>query len=314
MVLVLLREASMPDRRSFVVVPSFVAVLLLSTAVSPAVAGSRTFIFTPADVLTMVDEFNATVMARSASLGRAVAIRRGAIMIAGKSCPSLAADPRRRVTRFRVLDGAARAALVAGKTRVNYALGDVLATLGADLWLPPATSRTRQAAWVAEPAVEGMTGFATAGFARGDETGALTFETNPDAAASFLVGVSLANAPVTEPTNLVMAVTTEVPPTRPGRRPKRTECFLLAPAHTADLQALVDLVTGTPLPDTVRARLNTSLRYATYWLARDQPQRAARNVKRFAYDVASRSGNGVPVDAAEVLLTRAIVVFEALGF
>jgi len=305
----LLFVASMPGFRSFAVVPLLAAVLLLSTTVvALAAAEHRTFVFSPGDVLTVVDEFNATVLARSASLGRAVAIRRGAVVLAGKSCPSLATDPARRVTRFRVLDGAARAALLGGKTRVNYALGEALATLGADFWRPPATGRTRQTAWVAEPAVEGVTGFAS-----GDESGALTFEIGPDAAASFLVNLTLADAPVTEPTNLVMAVTTEMPPARPGRRPKQTECFLLAPAYTADLQALVDLVAATPLPDTVRGRLNTSLRYATSWLARDQPQRAARNVKRFAYDVASRSGKEVPIDAAEMLLTRAIMVFEALG-
>lgn len=304
----------MPGRRSYGVVPFVAALLLCSTSVSPAAAGQRTFILAPADVLTMVDDFNATVLARSASLGRAVAIRRGALSLAGKSCPSLAADPKRMVTRFRVLDGGARAALVGGGRRPNRALGDALTALGADLWLPPAAGRTRQASWVAEPAVEGMTGFATRGFARGDETGALTFATGADAAAaSFVVGVTLADAPVTEPTNLVVGVTTEVPPTRPGRRPTQTECFLLAPMYTADVQALVDLVAATPLPDTVRGRLNTSLRYAAHWLARDQPQRAARNVKRFAYDVASRSGNQVSVDAAEVLLMRAVRVFEALG-
>jgi hypothetical protein len=306
----LLLPVTVMQGRSFVVVPLLAVTLLLSAAgISSAAVERRTFIFTPSDVLAAVDQFNATVLAHSASLGRAVKIRRGAVVLAGKSCPSLATDPARRVTRFRVLDGATRAALLGGKkTRVNYALGDALATLGADFWRPPAAGQTRQMTWAPEPAANGVTGFAS-----GDESGALTFENRSDTAASFLVNLTLADAPVTGPTNLVMAVTTEMPPTRPGRRPKQTECFLIAPAYTADLQALVDLVTATPLPDGVRARLNTSLRYATSWLARGAPQRAARNVKRFAYDVARRAGKEVEIDAAEMLLTRAIMVIEALG-
>jgi len=276
-------------------------------------AAERTFVWSANDIITAVDDFNAALLEHSPRLGRAVVIRRGSLSLARQSCPSLTADPARVVTRVRVLDGPARAALIEGR-RTNSVLGDALASMGGVLWFPPATGRVRQPSWVAEPVTNGVAEFATAGFATGEQLGALTVNAGADDTAAFMARVSVYGATGSRSTKLVLAVTTELPPKRPRRRPKRTECFLLMPVEAADVRALVDLLAATPLTGTARSRLSTSLDYALYWLGKDQPQRAARSVKRFAGDVSGLLATEMPSDAGEEILMRSLAVIEALGF
>jgi hypothetical protein len=104
-----------------------------------------------------------------------------------------------------------------------------------------------------------------------------------------------------------------VPALRPGRPPKRTECFLLAPAYPTDLQALFELLAATELADTTRERLSTVLATAAGNLEKGERARAMRAVKNFAVQVADRSADEIAPAAAEALTTRALAVIEALG-
>jgi hypothetical protein len=283
--------------------------LTLMTAV-PVVAAERTFVLSPADLARMMNEFSAAALGKSGSLGRQVGVHGNAIRFFGRICQPLTGGY--AASRVRVLDGAGRAALLAGP-RPNLALGSALQSMGADAWGPPATARTHQPSWVSEAAGPGTVGFAIAGFATGDPTGTLGAAAVGNAAPSFLVGVDLTPDFATKPAALVLALTTELPPSRPGRMPKRSECFLIGSAYPADVQALAELLAATTLPAATRTRLENIVEDAIVWLRKEQPQRAARAAKRFALAVASRSGSEIPGDAAEQMVMRALLVSDALG-
>ncbi|MGH7893498.1 MAG: hypothetical protein ACREQL_02465 [Candidatus Binatia bacterium] len=289
------------------------ALVLPVALFSPAVAAERTFLFTAADILNMVDEFNAAVLAHSAALGGAARIRGGAVALAGRRCPSLMVHPERRATRLRVLDGPARAAALAAHPPSKKLLA-ALEAMGATAWSPPGRGRTRRTSWTTEPTDPGITGFATIGYANGDPTGGISAVASADIDASFLVSVDLTTSPGTAPADLVLAMTTELPPTAAGRRPKRTECYLLATSETVDLAALVDLLAAAPIMEPTRTQLGTILSEVGNWLAKRRPDRAALLAKRFAIRVARLSATDVPPDAAEALVTRAIKVSDALDF
>jgi hypothetical protein len=302
----------MPRIRSLVPSLTLVAVLL-SLAVLPARAAERTFVLAPADLVPAVDAYNADLLAHSASLGKAVAIRRGVVNLAREACPSLTADPQRRMTRVRVLDGPARAALLAGTSRrPNLLLGDALAFLGAAVWGAPASGRTRQPSWISEPVIPGVAAFATVGFPTGDDTGALTFEQGADPTASYRVDVNIGNGPAHEAVDLVVGITSELPPTRPGKMPKRIECFALVPTFAADVQGVSELVAAATLTDTTRNRLHGLLTDAADWLENGQNDRAVRKLKSFAVEVAGRSAVEIGPADAEALLNRALRVIEAI--
>lgn len=292
--------------------PAVLALFLVLLTAVPVAAAERTFAFSPADLARMVDEFNATAIARSDTLRSKVKIHGSDVRFFGRSCPTLTADGGRAASRVRVLDGASRAAALASRVP-NFALGAALQAMGAASWSPPGIARTRQASWVVDaPGPTGTVGFATAGFAAGDPTGKLGGATATDSTPTFVVGVDVTNG-ATEPAALVVALTTELPPTRPGKMPKRAECFLVGRAHPTDVQALVDLVTAATLSTDTRNRLNNILGDALDWVANGKPPRAARAVKRFALEVASRSGSEIPPGDAEAMVTRALEVSDALA-
>ena len=111
---------------------------------------------------------------------------------------------------------------------------------------------------------------------------------------------------------LVVAITTELPPTRPGKVPKRGECFVVVSAYPADLQTLVDLLARSPMPDTLRATLSQLLDDAATSLAAGNPGSAATSVKSFAVTLARAIGTGIDDTAAERLVLRALLVNDAL--
>ncbi len=279
----------------------------------PAAATERTFLFSPADLAVVIDEFNAHLIEHSASFGRSLSVRGGIVKLAKKGCPSLAGDPQRRLTRVRVLDSAERAALLAGKRTANTPLGLALANMGAVTWFQPSTGRVGRPTWLAEAVEPGILGFATVGYANGTGTGAVDSASLSDTKASLLVRVDLPPfAP--DPSEIVLAVTTELPPRRPGGVWKRAECYVLARRESADVQALVDLVAAAELADLTRNRLNNILDDVVNWASQQDWDRAARNLRIFSIEVANRSGGEIPVDTAEVLLARTLLVTEALGF
>ncbi len=287
---------------------------LLLTLLNVAIAGAeeRTFVISPADLSRMVSEFNAQAIAASSTLRSKVKIHGSDVRFFGRSCPALTSDGGAAASRIRVLDGASRAAQLFSRAP-NLALGAALQSMGAASWAPPAVAHTMQPSWIVEPApVAGTVGFSTAGFAAGDPTGTIGGASATDTTPSFVVGVDVTNG-ATEPAALVLALTTELPPTRPGRKPKRSECFLLAHAYPTDVQALVDLVAATAISNDLRNRLGNILGDALDWLARGKPTRAARQTKRFALEVAGRSGSEIPADAAEQMVTRALKVSDALA-
>ena len=311
-----------PERRVLGVVLVLLSSTLMRAALTfalvvlcaaPAAATERTFVFAPADLARLVTQFNSTVVANSASFSRQVSIHGNLVRFFGRSCQVVGSDPGYAASRLRVLDGPARAAILSGR-RPDVALGSALQTLGADAWGPPATARTRQASWVADSAVAGAIGFTTAGFTSGDPTGAIGAAAIADTRPSFLVDVDLTSDITLEPAALVLALTTELPPSRPGRMPKRGECFIVASVDPVDVQALIDLLAVTPLADATRIKLEGILDDALSWIGKNRPQRAARVANRFALEVASRSGAEIPGDAAEKLVTRALQVTDALGF
>lgn len=290
-----------------------VALAIALAGASAAAAAERTFTFAPAGLVGVVDDFNATLLAHSDSLGRALSVRSGVVKLAGRGCPSLAVDPLRRLTRVRVLDSAARAALLAGRRTPNTPLATALTTMGAAAWRPPASGRVGRPSWIVEPALlAGVLGFSTIGYPNGEGAGAVNLAARTDTKASLRVDVDLAPG-TPDPADLVLAITTELPPRRLDGRWKRTECYVLAACEAADVQALVDLVAAAPLADVTRNRLNNILADAVYWTAQQDSARAARNVKIFATEVASRSASEIPPDAAEAMTTRALSVIDALG-
>ena len=279
----------------------------------PGGALARTFLLAPGDVVAAIDAFNGEVIARSGGLGRAVSVRRGAVRLSGSVCPSVAADPQRAITRVRFLDSAARAAALARTRSAQPALGNLLAELGGGGWVSPATAVARQPHWVVVPPSPGIMELSTVGFPAGDPLGGLDATAADDARAAFRADLGVSPDPTTGPAGLVLALTVETRPTRPGRAGKRSECFLVAPALPADVEALVDLLAATPLTDATRTRLGYMLAEAEHWVAVSQPVRAARSARAFALEVARRSVGEVGAADAEALIARALAMVEALG-
>lgn len=279
-------------------------------------AAERTFVLTPDDLVTMVDEFNASLIAQSASLERAVTLRQGAVTLAGMRCPSLAAEPARMLTRVRVLDGPARASLLTRRPR----LAQVLAAMGGAAWGPPATPLTHQPLWIVDPAVAGAAAFMSAGFSNADQTGALAYTAAGDRSPNFVVKVNdlvePALHPLTAPTELVLAITTEVPPDRPHRRPKRLkrdECYLLGAAYSADPQILSDLVRAAPLDSDLRNHLLRIVTAGQHRLVHGETAAATAFLKRFATEAALRSLGEISPEMAEAMALRTIDAIEAMG-
>ncbi|HEY2387754.1 MAG TPA: hypothetical protein VGK30_12395 [Candidatus Binatia bacterium] len=290
------------------------ALVLTLLGATAAGADERTFAFSPADLARMVSEFNAQAIAASATpaLKNKIKIHGSDVRFFGKACPTLTADGGPAASRVRVLDGASRAAQLFSRSP-NLALGAALQSMGAASWTPPADAHTMQPSWMVDAAAPtGMVAFSTAGFATGNPAGKIGGANAADKTPTFNLNVDVTNGS-TEPASLVLALTTELPPSRPGRMPKRSECILLGHAYPTDVQALVDLVAAADISSDLRSRLNNILGDALDWLASGKPARAGRSAKRFALEVASRSGSEIPPDAAEEMVTRALQVSDALS-
>jgi hypothetical protein len=279
----------------------------------PAVAAERTFVIAPSDLVAAPDLFGASALSRSATLGKAVGLKRGAVRFAKGVCPSLLADATRHITRVRLLGGPAAAPVVVGKSLAK-GLTAALVTMNAASFLPPATGTSRQASWVAEPATINAVGFATAGFAFGNQTGALGKLDAGNGTPGFRAVVDLPVDPGTAPVDFAIAITTELPPKKFGKPGKRTECIMVASLLPADLQALRDLVAATPLTDVTSNRLLFILETAQTFLDRGRPDRAARNVRTFVLEVAQRSETEIAPAFAEAMITRGNATAEALSF
>ncbi|MCC6764467.1 MAG: hypothetical protein IT293_07360 [Deltaproteobacteria bacterium] len=302
--------------RAFLSTLVAVAALLIGGGPRSATAAERTFVLAPADLVAAPDAFGAKALARSGVLGKVVGLKRGAVRFGRGLCPSLLMDPTRRLTRVRVLGGPAAAPLVVGKSLAKD-LGAALAAMNAASWLPPAAGRTRQASWVSEPPAVDVVGFTTAGFATGDQTGALGKADAENGVPGFRFAVDLAFDPNTGPVDLAVAVTSELPSKRVGKPGKRTECIMVVSMLPVDLQALRDLVDATPLDSVTRNRLTYILDRAQGFLDGGRPEgpsRAARNVRTFALEVAQRSETEIPPAFAEAMITRANAAAEALSF
>ena len=312
MVLLLLSLRRVPRLLSpqfLVVAVSFIGYL----GATPADAGQRTFVLAPADLVAAPDLFGAKALSRSATLGGAVGLKRGAVRFAQGVCPSLLADPTRRLTRVRLLGGPTGAPLVVGRSLAS-GLTDALTLMNAATWFPPARGKTRQAQWVAEPPTADAVGFTTAGFARGDQTGAFGSGDAGIRIPGFRVDVNLASDPGIGPAELAVAVTTELPTKKLGKPGKRTECILVASLLPVDIQALRDLVALAPLTPVTRNRLSAILDTAQTFLDRGKPDRAARNLRTFVLEVAQRSETEIPPAFAEPMINRGNAAAEALSF
>lgn len=293
------------------------AVLALAAGLAgPAAAAQRTFLMAPADLVAAPDLFGAKALARSGVLGKAVGLKSGALRFGKGLCPSLLLDPNRRLTRIRVLAGPASAAGVVGKGLAKDLAG-ALGAMNAVSWLPPAAGKTRQAFWVAEPPAADVVGFTTAGFAGGDRTGALGRDDAANRTPGFRFIVDLGVEPGIGSVDFALVVTTELPAKKLGRLGKRSECIMVASMVPVDLQALRDLVAATPLGTVTRNRLTYLLDRVQRFLGSSRAgaaERAARNVRTFALEVAQRSENEIPPAFAEAMITRANAVAEALSF
>ncbi len=289
-------------------------VLIASGFVSSAAeAVERTFVLAPADVVSAPDLFGAKALSRSATLGRAVGLKSGAVRFAKGVCPSLMMDPTRRVTRVRLLGGPTGAPLVVGRS-LGSGLTSALNLMNAGTWNAPATGSARQPHWVVEAPIADAIGFETAGFAVGDQTGALGKDDAATRALGFRMDVDLTSDPGVGAAELALAITIELPPKRLGKPGKRTECIVVASLLPVDLQALHDLVNAAPLSSVTQNRLNFMLTTAEAFLHRGHPDRAARNVRTFALEVAQRSATEIPPAHAEAMINRANAAAEALGF
>lgn len=296
--------------------PTFLILGFLMTSSFAGVsadAAQRTFILAPADLVSAPDLFGAKALSRSATLGRAVGLRRGAVRFAKGTCPSLLVDPTRKVTRVRLLGGPAGAPLVVGRSLAS-GLTNALTLMNTATWFAPAGGATRQSHWVAEAPVADAVGFATAGFATGDQTGALGKDEAANRIPGFRMTVNLTTNPGVGSAELALAVTTELPPKKLGKPGKRTECILVASLFPVDIAALQDLVNAAPLTSVTRNRLSFILNTATTFLERGHPDRAARNVRTFVLEVAQRSETEIPPTFAEAMITRGNAAAEALGF
>jgi hypothetical protein len=288
------------------------ALLVGLVTATPAAATERTFVFSRADFAAMIDTFNGEVLARSADFGRQLRIRPDGVKFFGRSCTSLG-DGTHVISRIRVLDGADRAAQLAGKRRPNVKLGDALTSMNVAAWNPPTTTRTLAPWWFPDTSQEGAAGFAIAGFKNGDAMGTINASQVTDVIPKFLVQLDLATDVTDGPALLLIGITTDVPPSRLGKMPKRAECFVVAPVYPADLQALVDLLARTPMTDTLRTTVSGILDDASASLAANDPAAAARYAKSFAVAVAHGVGTDISGDAAEKLVVLALLVNDALG-
>lgn len=281
---------------------------------APAEAAQRTFALSPADLVAASDLFGAKALARSAVLGKAVGLRRGAVRFAKSTCPSLLPDPTRKLTRVRVLGGPMNAPLVVGRSLAS-GLTTALTQMNAATWLPPASGKTRQSHWSAEPPATDVVGFATDGFAGGDLTGSLGGVDAGNRVPGFVVAVNLAGPdPGVGPAEIAMQLTTELPPKRLGKPGKRTECIAVAALLPADIPALRALVDAAGLTDVTTHRLQFILDTAQTFLDRGAPDRAARQIRSFALEVAQRTESEIPPPSAEAIINRANLAAEALGF
>ncbi len=291
----------------------FLLALLSGLLAAPAGAAQRTFVLSPADVVTASDLFSAKALSRSATLKRTLGLKRGALRFAKGVCPSLLADPTRRLTRIRVLGGPQGAPLVVGRSLAS-GLTTALMQMNAATWTAPASGKTRQAQWTAEPALDGVLGFTTLGFAVGNQAGALGQSDASNRVPSFRVVVDLTGSLGTGPAEVAVALTTELPPTKIGKPGKRTECILVASLLPVDMPALRDLVTASPLGNVTRNRLNFILDTAQNFLDHGKADRAARNYRTFALEVAQRTETEISPPFAEAMINRANAAAEALGF
>ncbi len=288
------------------------ALVFICGGSTPAFAAERTFVLAPADLVTAPDLFGAKALSRSALLGKAVGLRRGAVRFAKSVCPSLLADPTRKITRVRVLGGPTGAPLVVGKS-LAAGLTVALTAMNASTWLPPATGTAFQPLWVTDPTVVGAMGFVTGGFAFGDQTGALGKSDAENRVPGFRLKMDLGPTdPGVGTIELAIAITTELPSKRAGKPGKRTECIMVASVAPVDLEALRDLVEITPLGSVTRNRLHDILDDAQTFLDRGKPDRAARNIRTFALEVAQRSEVEIAPAFTEPMINRANAAAEAL--
>ncbi len=279
-----------------------------------AEATPRTFALSPAELVAASDLFGAKALSRSGALGKAVGLRRGAVRFARSTCPSLLPDPTRKLTRVRVLGGPMGAPLVVGRSLAS-GLTAALTQMNAATWLPPASGKTRQSHWRVEAPATDVVGFATDGFAAGDLTGSLGSPDGDTRVPGFVVTVNLAAAdPGTGPVEIAMQLTTELPPKRLGKPGKRTECIVVAGLLPADIPALRALVNAAGLTDVTTHRLQFILDTAEQFLDRGAPDRAARQIRSFALEVAQRTETEIPPASAEAIINRANLAAEALGF
>lgn len=310
LLLLILRPVPLPLLRRFLTLSAFVFVCGVSM---PAVAAERTFVLAPADLVTAPDLFGAKALSRSALLGKAVGLRRGALRFAKSICPSLLADPTRKITRVRVLGGPAGAPLVVGRS-LAPGLTAALTAMNASTWFPPASAATDQTSWVVEPPVADSIGFATAGFAVGNLTGALGKDDATNRIPGFRFTIDLPNDPGTGTVEIALALTTELPATRVGKPGKRAECIMVATVVPVDVEALRDLVNATPLGNVTRNRLLFILQRVQGFLDGGHPDRAARNIRTFALEVAQRSDTEILPAYSEAMINRANAAAEALSF
>ena len=296
--------------------PKSVALLALLTGclgVTTARADQRTFVLSPADLVGAPDSFSAKALSRSAILGRSVGLKHGALRFAKGVCPSLLADPTRRITRIRVLGGPAGAPLIVGRS-LGSGLTNALALMKAVTWLPPTTGKTRQPNWVAEAPVADAIGFSTLGFAVGNQIGALGKDEGASRIPGFRIDVNLPINPGVGAVDLAVVLTTELPPTKLGKPGKRTECILVASVLPVDLQALRAVTDAAPLTPTTRNLLTGMLNTSQSFLDHGKPDRAARNVRSFVLAVAQRTEAEIPPPVAEQMIIRGNAIAEALSF
>lgn len=308
LLLLILQPVLLPLARRFLTLS---AIVLVCGGSVPADAAERTFVLAPADLVTAPDLFGAKALSRSAVLGKAVGLRRGAVRFAKSLCPSLLADPTRKITRVRVLGGPTGAPLVVGKSLAT-GLTAALTAMNASTWFPPATGAVFQPSWVTDPTVVGAMGFTTGGFTVGDQTGALGKTDAENRVPGFRLKMDLGADPGLGPIELAIAITTELPSKRAGKPGKRTECVMVASVAPVDLEALRDLVDAATLGSVTRHRLEDILSDAQTFLDRGKPDRAARNIRTFALEVAQRSEVEIAPAFTEPMITRANAAAEAL--
>lgn len=308
LLLLILRPVPLPLVRRILTLSALVFVCSGSL---PAAAAERTFVLAPADLVTAPDLFGAKALSRSALLGKAVGLRRGAVRFAKSLCPSLLADPTRKITRVRVLGGPTGAPLVVGKSLAS-GLTAALTAMNASTWFPPSSATTRQASWVVEPPVADALGFATAGFAVGNQTGALGKDDAATRIPGFRFTIDVPNDPGTGTVEIALALTTELPAKRAGKPGKRAECIMVASFVPVDVDALRDLVSATPLGNVTRNRLLYILQRVQSFLDGGHADRAARNMRTFALEVAQRSETEIQPAFAEAIINRANASAEAL--